>query len=129
MDRESISDLVHRLNDVELAVLLCLVADGHCILTSEENWLARLAADVEGIIGSVFGLAATTVNVTDETTLDEFVTGLLVAEARSPMLSPLAYDVCYHYSRFYGRDTDKWDGISFLVPQARYNEECFGCIR
>jgi hypothetical protein len=48
-DRESISDLVHRLNDVELAVLLCLVADGHCILTSEENWLARLAAEVEGV--------------------------------------------------------------------------------
>ena len=46
-------------------------------------------------------------NVTDETTLDEFVTGLLVAEARSPMLSPLAYDVCSHDSRSYGRDTDK----------------------
>ena len=54
MDRESISDLVHRLNDVELAVLLCLVADGHCILTSEENWLARLAAEVEGVCCFIF---------------------------------------------------------------------------
>jgi hypothetical protein len=43
------------------------------------------------------------VNVTNETTLDEFVTGLVVAEARSPMLSPLAYDVRCHDSRAYER--------------------------
>lgn len=47
MDREHISGLVHRLNDIELAVLLCLVADRHCILSTERNYLRLLQRQLE----------------------------------------------------------------------------------
>lgn len=47
MDREHISGLVHRLDDVELAVLLSLVADKHCVLSTEENYLQLLQRQLE----------------------------------------------------------------------------------
>lgn len=47
MDREYISGLVHRLNDVELAVLLSLVADKHCILSTEKGYLQLLQEQLE----------------------------------------------------------------------------------
>ena len=45
MDRERLQ-LVHGLNDVELAVLLCLVARRHCILTAANATTAAAAGDV-----------------------------------------------------------------------------------
>jgi len=47
MDREHIADLVHQLNDVELAVLLSLVARKHCILTTEPECLELLRQQIE----------------------------------------------------------------------------------
>lgn len=47
MDREYISGLVHRLNDVELAMLLSLVADKHCILSTEEGYIQLLQRQLE----------------------------------------------------------------------------------
>lgn len=47
MDREYISGLVHRLNDVELAVLLSLVAEKHCVLSTEGGCLQLLQRQLE----------------------------------------------------------------------------------
>jgi hypothetical protein len=46
-ERERLSELVHGLNDVELAMLLCLVASRHCILTTDTDQLPRLEHEVE----------------------------------------------------------------------------------
>jgi hypothetical protein len=46
-ERERLSELVHGLNDVELAVLVCLVAARHCILTTDADYLPRLEHEVE----------------------------------------------------------------------------------
>jgi hypothetical protein len=115
MDQETLSSLVHGLNDIELAVLLCLVADKHCILTTEDAGLEELEQEVDVVclplpssrpsngtqIGTqVFGLLTVTVQCTPETTLDDFVGGILVNEETrrvpsSPLISPLlSPDVC-----------------------------------
>ncbi|KAI5840214.1 hypothetical protein DFP73DRAFT_559205 [Morchella snyderi] len=80
MDREHISGLVHRLNDVELAVLLCLVADKHCILSTEGQCLQLLQRQLELAAISVFGLSTTVVHCTPETSLDDFAEALLLPD-------------------------------------------------
>lgn len=115
MDRDQISDFVHRLNDIELAILLCLVANGHCILTTEESNLARLEQEVELIGSNAFGLSVSTVQCHPDSTLDEFVGALFVSEEpkRSPSfsitsLSPLdtADPYCFRRAVDFGRATD-----------------------
>ncbi|PWW79588.1 hypothetical protein C7212DRAFT_350435 [Tuber magnatum] len=82
MDREHIADLVHQLNDVELAVLLSLVAGKHCILTTEPGCLKLLRQQLELLGPVVFGLTVAVVRCTPDTTLDDFIEPLLLDETR-----------------------------------------------
>ncbi|KAG0634342.1 hypothetical protein HOY80DRAFT_895054 [Tuber brumale] len=90
MDREHISDLVHQLNDVELAVLLSLVAGKHCILTTEPDCLELLRQQIELLGPAVFGLMVATVQCTPDTTLDDFIEPLLFDETR---VSPISHGI------------------------------------
>ncbi|CUS09641.1 unnamed protein product, partial [Tuber aestivum] len=82
MDRENIADLVHQLNDVELAVLLSLVTRKHCILTTEPGCLELLRQQLELLGPAVFGLTVAVVRCTPDTTLDDFIEPLLLDETR-----------------------------------------------
>ncbi|KAF8534536.1 hypothetical protein BDD12DRAFT_408280 [Trichophaea hybrida] len=80
MENTHITTLVHSLDDIELAILLCLVADKHCILTTESGGVEKLELEVDVIGTQVFGLLTVIVQCTPDITLDEFVTALLVSE-------------------------------------------------
>lgn len=103
MDREHISGLVHRLNDVELAILLCLVADKHCILSTEGHCLQLLQRQLELAAIGVFGLSSTVVHCTLETSLDDFAEALLLPdETRARSTSFRASPVLPREESYYG---------------------------
>jgi len=52
--REYLATLVHTLSDIELALLLCLVAGRHCILTTDAGYVETLEGALE-IVGSLEG--------------------------------------------------------------------------
>ncbi|KAI5850894.1 hypothetical protein BZA05DRAFT_399118 [Tricharina praecox] len=80
--REYLATLVHTLSDIELALLLCLVADRHCILTTEAGYVATLEEAVEITAQSKFALAVRSVQCVPEMTLEEFVAAVTGGEER-----------------------------------------------
>ncbi|KAF2264854.1 hypothetical protein CC78DRAFT_532963 [Lojkania enalia] len=75
-----IPEKVQALSDIELAVLLCLVADQHCIIETDEGLLDELEAELRVIASGVFGLAFSVLDCSEQTTLDDFGSGILVDE-------------------------------------------------
>ena len=47
MDDRSLSEQIHNLSDLELANLLCLIADQHCIINTDEEFLDTLAHELQ----------------------------------------------------------------------------------
>ncbi|KAH7384410.1 hypothetical protein DE146DRAFT_668548 [Phaeosphaeria sp. MPI-PUGE-AT-0046c] len=68
---------VQALSDLELAVLVCLVADQHCIIETERDLIDDVEAELQLIARDVFGLACTVLTCTESTTLDDFGSGIL----------------------------------------------------
>ncbi|EOD49717.1 hypothetical protein GTA08_BOTSDO04362 [Neofusicoccum parvum] len=75
-----VADKVQTLSDLELAALLCLVAEQHAIIEADAAQLDVLTQELQLIAGSVFGLSSTVLECSDKTTLDGFGTGLLVED-------------------------------------------------
>lgn len=109
-------DRFRSLDDVQLAILLSLVARNHCLITTDEEHLDRLQQELERVssnsqgefqlawtnsslrlqIGSSgFGLSTAVVKCTNTTTLDEFTSAIFVQDVRRPIPSPVvSSDVC-----------------------------------
>ncbi|KAF2190110.1 hypothetical protein K469DRAFT_23526 [Zopfia rhizophila CBS 207.26] len=75
-----IAEKVQALSDIELAVLVCLVTDQHCILETEKELLDGLEQELWIIASDVFGLTCSVLNCSENTTLDDFGHGILVKE-------------------------------------------------
>lgn len=95
-----LSDIVEKaqgLSDIELAILLCLMASQHCILRTRHDSLASLRDEVQlvcakirnisyiadlgkQISSTVFGLSNTVIHCSDSMTLAEFRDGLLIED-------------------------------------------------
>ncbi|THY36359.1 hypothetical protein D6D01_00488 [Aureobasidium pullulans] len=69
---------VQALGDLELAVLLCLVAQQHCIISTQNLLLDNLAQELQLIAANIFGLTCALVNCSAATTLDDFKQSVLV---------------------------------------------------
>lgn len=92
---------VHALSDVELACLLSLTANEHCLVSTPPDCLDDLVAELELVCEATFGLASAVVECTPGTTLDDFATSLLLPQqpssptttrSLSPYLSRSAHD-------------------------------------
>lgn len=77
---ERVADKVQTLSDLELAALLCLVAEQHAIIEVHSSQLDALTQELQLIAGSVFGLSSTVLECSEKTTLDAFGNGLLVED-------------------------------------------------
>ncbi|EKG16562.1 hypothetical protein MPH_06338 [Macrophomina phaseolina MS6] len=77
---ERVADKVQTLSDLELAALLCLVAEQHAIIDADASQLDVLTQELQLIAGSVFGLSSTVLECSEKTTLDAFGNGLLVED-------------------------------------------------
>ncbi|KAF2734512.1 hypothetical protein EJ04DRAFT_493463 [Polyplosphaeria fusca] len=78
---------VQSLSDIELAILLCLVVDQHCILQAEEDVISGLEAELHIVASEVFGLTCQSLECSNSTTLDDFGSGILVKDDGSDYFS------------------------------------------
>ncbi|KAF2681742.1 hypothetical protein K458DRAFT_78568 [Lentithecium fluviatile CBS 122367] len=75
---DRIADKVQALSDTELAVLLCLITEQHCIIETEKHIVDDLDQEIRLIALKVFGLTWAGLECGENTTLDDFGTGILV---------------------------------------------------
>ncbi|KAG6357242.1 hypothetical protein INS49_015120 [Diaporthe citri] len=76
---------VHALSDVELACLLSLISNEHCIVSTPADCLHDLVTELQLITDRTFGLKSAVVDCTPNTTLDDFASSLLLQpHASSP---------------------------------------------
>ncbi|KAH8812060.1 hypothetical protein F5884DRAFT_784265 [Xylogone sp. PMI_703] len=81
---------IHDLSDLELATLICLVAQEHCVITTDTDAIDDVAQELQLIAAKVFGLTHAVVNFTEHTSLDEFAHAILsVDESSSRSTSPI----------------------------------------
>ncbi|PSR79115.1 hypothetical protein BD289DRAFT_415970 [Coniella lustricola] len=76
---------VHSLSDVELACLLSLLSNEHCIISTPPSCLDDLVAELHLVCARTFGLSAAVVECSPHTTLDEFASSLLLPPAYPPV--------------------------------------------
>ncbi|KAK3299281.1 uncharacterized protein B0H64DRAFT_472435 [Chaetomium fimeti] len=84
MADEQLLDKIHNLSDLELAVLLSLIAREHCLVSTEPDSVDELAEELRLIASKTFNLSSAIISCHAHTTLDEFATGLFVHPARTP---------------------------------------------
>ncbi|MCJ1310087.1 hypothetical protein MMC25_003748 [Agyrium rufum] len=70
------------LTDIELAILLSLIANEHCILETHIDALETLADELQLISSNTYGLSSTVVACSSKTTLEDFGAGVLLSSAR-----------------------------------------------
>jgi len=80
MADEALIGRVHELSDLELATLLCLVAQEHCIIDTDPVALDDLVQELELVASKVFGLSSAVVDCTEHTSLDDFAHAILSVE-------------------------------------------------
>lgn len=87
-------NVVQELGDLELAVLVCLVADQHCIIKAPEELLDDVEAEIGLIATRRFGLQSKSLECSRTTSVEEFSDAVVVDEndredeVRSPTLYP-----------------------------------------
>ncbi|KAF2848062.1 hypothetical protein T440DRAFT_175715 [Plenodomus tracheiphilus IPT5] len=79
-----IADKVQSLGDLELATLICLVAEQHCIIEAEEELIDDVEAELKLVAANIFGLTWATLSCDQHTTLDTFGSGILVKHGADP---------------------------------------------
>ncbi|KAI5278413.1 hypothetical protein KEM54_004636, partial [Ascosphaera aggregata] len=62
---------INRLSDLEIAILICLIAREHCIVDTEPELLNDLLAELRLIIENVYGLTYDVMTCTADTTVDD----------------------------------------------------------
>lgn len=92
---------VHSLSDVELACLLSLISNEHCMISTPADCLDDLVTELQLIADHTFGLKSAVVECTPHTTLEEFASSLLLqpnssspttTRSLSPYLSRSGHD-------------------------------------
>ncbi|OAL46663.1 hypothetical protein IQ07DRAFT_137516 [Pyrenochaeta sp. DS3sAY3a] len=77
---DELIDKVQALGDIELAMLIGLVTEQHCIMEAEEELLDAVQEELKLVALNVFGLTWAVLDCDEQTTLDDFGTGILVDE-------------------------------------------------
>lgn len=78
MADDQLLNKVHSLSDVELACLLSLISNEHCIISSPADCLNDLVAELQLVTERTFGLKSAVVECTPHTTLEDFASSLLL---------------------------------------------------
>lgn len=79
---------IHSLSDLELAVLLSLVAKEHCLVSTPAPAVDELVEELRLISIKTFGLAPAVISCHPLTTLDDFATALLLPHSPQRPASP-----------------------------------------
>lgn len=119
----------HALSDVELACLLSLISNEHCIVSTPADCLHDLVTELQLITDRTFGLKSAVVECTPNTTLDDFASSLLLqphasspttTRSLSPYLSRTPHDSYFpagHVSFAHSSGRLGQPAIAPLTPQ------------
>ncbi|KAF1846868.1 uncharacterized protein K460DRAFT_280504 [Cucurbitaria berberidis CBS 394.84] len=77
---DRLAEKVQALSDIELAVLVCLVAEQHCIIEAGKESINDVQAELKLVASNVFGLTCAVLDCDENTTLDDFGSGILVKD-------------------------------------------------
>ncbi|KAH9877688.1 hypothetical protein J1614_002905 [Plenodomus biglobosus] len=75
-----VADKVQMLGDLELATLICLVAEQHCIIEAEQELIDDVQEELKLVASNTFGLTWATLSCDQHTSLDDFGGGILVQD-------------------------------------------------
>lgn len=89
MDVQQFIDNVHELTDLELAVLLSLVAQEHCLITADDTLVDDLASELALIVSERFGLSYVVLEAEDQASVDQF--GKAILEEKPTEFNPNSY--------------------------------------
>ncbi|KAF7916851.1 hypothetical protein BELL_0620g00030 [Botrytis elliptica] len=81
MADEELINKIHELSDLELAALICLVAEEHCIIDTDPDALGDLVQELQLVASKVFGLTYAVIDCNSHTTLDDFAHAILSVDA------------------------------------------------
>jgi hypothetical protein len=71
---------VHDLHDIELAALLCLITDQHCIVQANSEDYETVAQELELVARKTFGLSHVIIDCNESLTLEDFGHQVLTTE-------------------------------------------------
>lgn len=77
MDVHNLLDNIQELSDLELGVLLSLIAQGHCLMTTEDDLVDDLANELSLIASERFGLSYVVLEPDDFDSIDRFGEAIL----------------------------------------------------
>ncbi|KAK5092681.1 hypothetical protein LTR70_006751 [Exophiala xenobiotica] len=77
MDVQNLLDNIQELSDLELGVLLSLIAQGHCLMTTEDDLVDDLANELSLIVSERFGLSYVVLEPDDFDSIDRFGESIL----------------------------------------------------
>ncbi|OAX82976.1 hypothetical protein ACJ72_02676 [Emergomyces africanus] len=84
MEHSDVHDRIEDLSDLEIVVLLSLIASEHCLIDTEREVLDDLENELILIAENTFGLSHATVTCSPETTLEEFSNAILAHDVGKP---------------------------------------------
>jgi hypothetical protein len=79
-DTHSLIEKAQELSDLELAVLLCLVSNEHCIIEAEPQDLDKAERELQSICDGTFGLKSAVIRLDKDSTIGDFSVGVLVQD-------------------------------------------------
>ena len=82
MDVHNLLDNIQELSDLELGVLLSLIAQGHCLMTTEDDLVDDLASELSLIASELFGLSYVVLEPEDLDSVDHFGEAILEETGR-----------------------------------------------
>lgn len=82
MDAQTLLDNIDELSDLELAVLLSLVNQGHCLLITDDDLVDDLASELALIVAERFGLSYAVLNQDELSSAEPFCEAILEQEGR-----------------------------------------------
>ncbi|KKA18455.1 hypothetical protein T310_7596 [Rasamsonia emersonii CBS 393.64] len=80
MDTLEIEHLISELTDLDLAVLLSLVAQEHCLIETTEDCIDDVSKELALICQNTFGLSYALLDCSQETSLDDFSNGIVAPD-------------------------------------------------
>lgn len=87
MDDDAFYEKIQDLSDLELAALICLVNEEHCIIHTTPEAIDDTFHELRLITSNIFGLTHATLECTPSTTIDDFTGSILIDEAPTSLAS------------------------------------------
>lgn len=121
-----ITNKVQQLSDLDLAVLVSLVANEHCVFSCDADLIDRLTDELTLICNESFGLHAAVINCDERTTVDDFsqaVLGNVPTELDNASTASQSRGMISGLGKMDSKNSDS-RGIASIIIAVRLDRAC-----